>query len=97
MAGDARERHEIHQQIAEAISPQTAAFVMEHLPPVPSDNLVTKDHLDLKLEALEHKLSAVFRVELNSSITSQTRSIIFGRVGAVVATAAAVIAAAQLA
>jgi len=39
----------------------------------------------------------VFRGELNASITSQTRSIIVGQVGAVVATAIAVIAAAQLA
>jgi len=65
------------------------------------DDLVTKDylkdHLELRFEAFESRITAAFRAELNASITSQTRSIILGQMGAVIATAAAVIAAAQLA
>jgi len=104
MPEDAQERHAVHTELADKLSARTAAFLMEHLPPVPWDQLVTKndlarleEKLDLRIESFEHKLTAVFRGELNASITSQTRSIIVGQVGAVVATAIAVIATAQLA
>jgi hypothetical protein len=48
-------------------------------------------------DGLEHRLDAKFERRLNDAMTSQTRTIIVGQVGAVVATAVAIIAAVRLA
>lgn len=40
------------------------------------------ERLDGRFEALEHRLTAAFRGELNTAITAQTRTIIFGLLGA---------------
>jgi hypothetical protein len=96
MADDARERHEVHGELAEKLSPRTAAFVMQRLPPTNWDALVTKDYLREQLDSFENRLDAKFERRLNDAMTSQTRTIIAGQVGAVVATAIAIIAAAQL-
>lgn len=40
---------------------------------------------DLKLDAQADRLAAVFRKELNDAITAQTRTVVFGMLGMVVA------------
>jgi len=101
MADDARERHEVHGEPAGKLSPRTAAFVMQRFPPTNWDELVTKDHLRDQMQQLEvrleHCIDAKFELRLNDAMTSQTRTISAGQVGAAVATAIAIIAAAQLA
>lgn len=104
MPHDARERHEVHTELAERVGPRAAGFLMERLPPVPWDELATtkdlaglEERIGLRMETLEQRLTAAFRGELGSAITHQTRSIIFANIGTVVATAAAVISAARLA
>lgn len=71
---------------------QKAEALMASLPPTDWPDLATKHDIELlkkDLEALEHKLLAVFRAELTSAvttaITSQTRSITFQVVGLFVA------------
>ena len=50
-----------------------------------------------RIEMMEHKLTAVFRGELNTAITSQTRSLIYSNLGITVTLAATFLAALKLA
>jgi hypothetical protein len=42
------------------------------------------DQVDARFEILEHRLTAVFRGELNAAVTAQTRTMMFSLLGAVV-------------
>ena len=42
------------------------------------------DQVDAKFEILEHRLTAVFRGELNAAVTAQTRTMMFSLLGAIV-------------
>jgi hypothetical protein len=61
------ERHRLHTKLEQAIGEEDAAVLMEHLPPSGwSDVVRLKDleqleaRIDLRFEALEHKLTAAF-------------------------------------
>lgn len=51
-----RARHELHERLVELIGPQRAETLMEYLPPTGWGDVVTKEYLDLRLEAIEHRV-----------------------------------------
>jgi hypothetical protein len=77
---------------------------MEMMPPVGWADIATKRDLDaleqrvdLRFEAMEHRLLAAFRGELLTTVTTQTRTLVIANMGAVLTTAALAFAAAKLA
>lgn len=77
---------------------------MEMMPPVGWADVATKRDLDtleqrvdLRFEALEHRLLAAFRGEMLTAVTTQTRTLVLANLGAVLTTAALAFAAAKLA
>ena len=56
MPVDEATRHEVHNRLEQVMGPRLAGAVMTLLPKVDWDQVVTKDYLDLRLEALEHRL-----------------------------------------
>ena len=56
MLVDEATRHEVHTQLEELLGPRLAGTLMSMLPPFTWDQVVTKEYLDLRLEALEHRL-----------------------------------------
>lgn len=51
-----RTRHELHEALVELMGSERAETLMEHLPPTGWGDVVTKEYLDLRLEAQEHRL-----------------------------------------
>jgi hypothetical protein len=110
MARDPRSRDELRRRLDEALGEEAADTLMEALPPLPWNELATKaDLVDLKvdidrveervllrLDSLEHKITAVFRAELNTAITSQTRAMMISTFGTVVGVGSLVLAAAKI-
>lgn len=103
MALDERARHELFLRLQEVLGPDGAETLMELMPPVGWADVATKRDLDgleqrvdLRFEAMEHKLLAAFRGELLTAVTAQTRTLVIANVGAVVSTAALAFAAARL-
>lgn len=95
---DERARHDLRHALSRAIGAEEAATLMEQLPPVPWDRLATKDdveafgrRMDLKFEALEHKLTAEFRKQ----IIEQNRLLFFSMIGAIFTAASLAFAAAR--
>lgn len=79
-------RHELYTRLQDALGSEAATTLMEHLPPVGWADVATKrdldlalDSLDLKLDALEHRLLATFRAEMSS----MQRTFILALVGSV--------------
>jgi hypothetical protein len=75
MGIDERTRHQLFLRLETALGAEEATTLMEHLPPTGWADVATKDDLrqqderfDLKLEALEHRLLAAFRAELNKQM-----------------------------
>lgn len=100
MVLDERSRHELYLRLEEVLGPEAATTLMEHLPPVGWADVATKrdldaleQRLDLRFEALEHKLMAAFRGELQTALTAQGRQLtitLAGTAGALSALAFAV-------
>ncbi|CAN5275382.1 hypothetical protein BH20ACT8_BH20ACT8_00150 [soil metagenome] len=91
MAVDERERRGLHTALVGALGEEAADTLMAQLPAVPRDDLATKadlealeQRMDARFEAMEYRLLAAFRGELNAAVTSQTRTMIFTTTGAVV-------------
>jgi len=104
MALDERARHELFLRLQEVLGPDRAETLMEMMPPVGWADVATKRDLDaleqrvdLRFEAMEHRLLAAFRGELLTAVTTQTRTLVIANMGAVLTTAALAFAAAQLA
>jgi hypothetical protein len=103
MALDERSRHELFLRLEAALGPDAATTLMEHLPPTGWADVATKRDLDalesrfeLRIEALEHKLLAAFRGELQTSLTAQGRQLVIALVGSTGAVAAVALTAARL-
>ena len=93
MAIDERARLRLHRRLEEILGAHEAETLMQHLPRAGWEDLVTKDHLDLRLEAIKHELIATFRQEF----VHQTRTMIFAVVGAVASVGGLVVVASRLA
>ncbi|MGH2703153.1 MAG: hypothetical protein ACRDJ2_15430 [Actinomycetota bacterium] len=103
MAIDERSRHALHTKLEELLGPEDASVLMEHLPPVGWADVATKrdvDNLavamDLKLEALENRLLATFRAELNAQTRAMVHWLIFATSASTVTVAALAFGAARL-
>ena len=100
MVLDERSRHTLYLRLEAALGAEAATTLMEHLPPLGWADVAMKRDLDsleqrieLRFEALEYKLSAAFRGELQTALTAQGRQIaitLSGTVGALSALAFAV-------
>lgn len=100
MVLDERSLHELYLRLEEVLRPEAAATLMEHLLPAGwADVATTRDldaleqRLELRFEALEHKLMASFRGELQTALTAQGRQLaitLAGTAGALSALAFAV-------
>jgi hypothetical protein len=82
------ERHQLFQWFEEAMGPERAATMMEVIPPVSWTNIVTKDHLDSKVNALEARVTG--------EIARQGRTIFFAVLGSTATLAGIVLAAMRL-
>lgn len=58
MAVDERTRHELHQRLDHVLGVDQAAALMSHLPPTGWGDVVTREHLDLRLSTLEARIDA---------------------------------------
>jgi hypothetical protein len=76
MSVDERARHQLFVKLEQVLGAEEATTLMETLPPVSHDEIVTKTYLDLRLEALKHELIA--------KMSQQTRTIVFALVAVVV-------------
>lgn len=96
MAIDERSRHRMYERLQEVLGEEEAATLMEHLPPVGWADVVTKRDLDLRLEALEQKLLAMFRDELNRQTRTMIHAMIFSTSAAVLTVGSLAVAAVRL-
>lgn len=60
MAIDERTRHELHQRLEDVLGSNEAATLMAHLPPSGWGDVVTRDYLDLAIQAQDARLEARF-------------------------------------
>jgi hypothetical protein len=103
MVLDERSRHELYLRLEAVLGPEAATTLMEHLPPVGWADVALKRDLDalehrleLRFEALEHKLVATFRGELQTALTAQGRQLAITLAGTAGALSALAFAAARL-
>lgn len=91
---DVRDREALRAALEPTLGAGPTALLLEHLPPMPTE-LATKadllafeerleERFTLRLDALEHRLLAAFRGELTQAVTSQTRTVVFSTLGAIV-------------
>ncbi len=99
MALDERSRHDLYLRLEEALGPEAATTLMEHLPPVGWADVATKRDLD-QLAAKFSGEHNELRAELYKAMTEQTRTLVFTYVsttlGAILTTSALAFAAARL-
>jgi hypothetical protein len=106
MALDERSRHELFLRLEEALGPEAATTLMEHLPPVGWADVATKRDLDhtavlLRGEAvlLRGEIEGL-RAEFYKAMAEQTRTILLTvvstTIGAMIGTATLAFAAARL-
>jgi hypothetical protein len=62
MAIDERTRHELHQRLDEVLGAHEAATLMAHLPPTGWGDVVTREHLDMAMQAQDTRLGARFEL-----------------------------------
>ncbi len=106
MALDERARHELFLRLEQVLGAKSAVTLMELMPPVGWADVATKrdldaleERMDLRFEAMEHKLLAAFRGELlaqSNVITAQTRTLLIANVGTVLSLAALAFGVAKL-
>jgi hypothetical protein len=110
MAVDERARLELYEQLARVLGTEAATTLLEHLPPGGWSDVATTrdldqlerrialrfDASDARIEAAEQRMLAVFRGELVTAITTQTRTMIFTMAGTVVSLAAVALTATRV-
>jgi hypothetical protein len=103
MVLDERSRHQLYLRLEAALGPDAATTLMEHLPPTGWADVAMKrdldaleQRLDLRFEALEHKLVAAFRGDLQAALTAQGRQLAITLAGTAGALSALAFAAARL-
>ena len=77
MAIDERARHQMYLKLEEALGPEAAATMMEHLPPVGWADVATKrdlEHLELRIE---NKLTAM-EARFERALHAQTVKFVAG-------------------
>jgi len=62
------QRLRIRKSLEEKLGLEETAYLIEDRPPGGWGDLVTKEYLDLRIEALEHRLDAKFRDQTTRSI-----------------------------
>ena len=67
------QRLRIRRSIEEKLGVEEAAYLIEGRPPDGWGSIVTKEHLDLRLEAFEYRLNARL-AELSSSVDRRLRA-----------------------
>jgi hypothetical protein len=99
MVVDERARHRLYQKLEQVLGSEEATVLMEHLPPMGWGEVATKadlgqleQRMSLRLEALEHKLTARFE----SALRQQTRTFMIFIASFGVSLAGAVIGGAKL-
>jgi hypothetical protein len=73
---DERARRQLFVKLEEVLGQDEATTLMDTLPPVHHDEIVTKDYLDMRLKGLEDRLAA--------KIGQETRTIVIALVAVVV-------------
>lgn len=58
MAIDERTRHELHQRLDEVLGADEAATLMAHLPPTGWGDVVTREYLDVTIQAQDARFDA---------------------------------------
>jgi hypothetical protein len=110
MVLDERSRHHLYLRLEQALGPEAAATLMDHLPPLGWADVATKrdldaleqrlelrfETIDARFEAAEHKLMAAFRGELQTALTAQGRQLAITLAGTLVALSTLSFAAARL-
>ena len=96
MAIDERSRHRLYQRLQEVLGEAEATVLMEHLPPVGWADVVTKRDLDLKLEAVEQRILATVRAEMNAQTRTMIHAMIFSTSAAVITVGTLAVGAAKL-
>lgn len=86
----------MYERLQEVLGEEEAATLMEHLPPVGWADVVTKHDLALRLEALEQRLLATFREELNRQTRTMIHAMIFSTSAAVLTVGSLAVAAVRL-
>lgn len=82
MALTDRQRHDAYEALAEAFADRTD-LVIEMLR-TDHDHLVTKDHLEQRLDLLEARLTASFERQIHEAFGAQTRTMLVSLISALV-------------
>ena len=77
MAVDEQSRHALYQQLEQVLGREATGTLMAYLPPVGWADVVTKQDLNYRLDALEARLVA----ELHRELTATTRTVVFSVIG----------------
>lgn len=73
-----RARHELHERLVELMGRNHTETLMECLPPTGWGDVVTREYLDLRLDALEHRLTSVVESrarQTNAALTTTVLSL----------------------
>lgn len=92
MAVSERARHELYEELGRQLGQERATTLMEMLPRTSWDDVVTTGYLSLELQAMEHRLTAMFHQEL----AKHTRTFVFATLTAVISSGSLAFAAAAV-
>ena len=92
MTVDERARRDLYDRLADSIGVDAADTLMTYLPPAGSGELVTTQHLELRLDAMEHRIVATLRADM----AAQTRTFMFSTISVMLVLASTILAAVKL-